>query len=76
MDDKGNLVAVYVTDSDNTDESYAYQALERKLVKSSAGAAKLSINVTNPNHGATIMEIVTLEDGADLWDSTNYFFST
>lgn len=69
VDDKGNLVAVYVTDSDNTDESYAYQALERKLVKSFAGAAKLSINVANPNHGATIMEIVTLEDGADLWDS-------
>ena len=69
VDDKGNLVAVYVTDSDNTDESYAYQALERKLVKSSSGAAKLSINIADPNHGATIMEIVTLEDGAMLWDS-------
>jgi hypothetical protein len=64
VDQKGNLVAVYVTDSDNTDESYSYQALERKLIKNSAGAVKLSINVANPNHGATIMELVTLEDGA------------
>ena len=68
VDDKGNLIAVYVTDSDNTDESYSYQALERKLIKNSAGAVKLSINVANPNHGATIMELVTLEDGATHWN--------
>ena len=68
VDDKGNLIAVYVTDSDNTDESYSYQALERKLIKNFAGAVKLSINVANPNHGATIMELVTLEDGATHWN--------
>jgi len=69
VDEKGKLVAVYVTDSDNTDESYSCQALERKLIKDSGGAAKLSINAANPNHGATLMEIVSLEDGASLWDS-------
>ena len=71
VDINNNLVALYVTDSDNTDESYSYQALERKLIKNSQGAAKLSINTKDINHGATITSLITLDTGKALF--SNFF---
>ena len=71
VDINNNLVALYLTDSDNTDESYSYQALERKLIKNSQGAAKLSINTKDINHGATITSLITLDTGKALF--SNFF---
>lgn len=64
LDSQGKLVAVYVSDSDNTDSSQVEQAMERKLIRDSGGVL-ISTNIKNLTHGPTITTLVSLSLGED-----------
>lgn len=63
----GKLVGVYVTDSDDRDQTV--NGMKRYGVNNINGRAVLSNNLTKPNHGATVDSVVTFELGDEQWNN-------
>ncbi|MDO4773700.1 MAG: IdeS/Mac family cysteine endopeptidase [Candidatus Saccharibacteria bacterium] len=62
----GNIVGVYVTDSD--DKDYALNGMKRYSITNHNGAAILSNNTTHPTRGSKIDYIHILSAGTAEWD--------
>ena len=61
----GNIVAVYITDSDDRGDEEI--GMKRYGVKNSNGKAKLSTNVSNKNHGSSVGNIYIFSQGTEAW---------
>ena len=61
----GNIVAIYVTDSD--DREGVETGMKRYGVRNSNGKAKLSTNISNKNHGSNVGNLYTLSLGREKW---------
>ncbi len=62
----GNLVAIYVTDSDDQNEEHV--AMKRYLVNNANGIAKLTTNVTDKKTGSAVHMLHSLSLGQEGWD--------
>ncbi|QTH48228.1 IdeS/Mac family cysteine endopeptidase [Streptococcus sp. zg-86] len=65
-DSNGKLAAVYVTDSD--DQFSPQGAMIRYQVKNANGRPKISTEVTDPNIGAEVLYLNTLDLGKKQWE--------
>lgn len=65
----GNLKAVYVSDSDDQDESNV--GMKRYEIRNVGGIAKLSTNITDKSAGAAVGYLHILYLGSNKWN--NYF---
>lgn len=68
-DSNGNLKAVYVSDSDDQDESDV--GMKRYEVRNVGGKAKLSTNISDKSAGAAVGYLHILYLGSNKWN--NYF---
>ena len=68
-DSNGNLKAVYVSDSDDQDESDV--GMKRYEVRNVGGKAKLSTNISDKSAGAAVGYLHILYLGSNQWN--NYF---